>query len=235
MSTFLELCKSVAQDSGTIPDLNAPATVTSQTGRLLRIVGWTRDAYKDIQRHREDWRWMQHEFTGSTVADVQAYLADAIGVTSRFASWTFRDEAGVAIASIYDPTESRATEGFLTDIPYEIFRRNYMYGAGVNERGKPIYVSVDPQDRLVLWPTPDKTYIVRGMYRKSPQILAADADIPEMPSSYHEAIKWRALILLGTFDEAMEQLPLWAASYREQIAALERTQTPRVRMGGPLA
>ncbi len=73
MSSYLELCQAVARDSGTVSDLTAPSTVASQTGRLLRIVNWTAEAYEHIQLERDDWRWLRKEFDGSTLATVRRY------------------------------------------------------------------------------------------------------------------------------------------------------------------
>ena len=82
---------------------------------------------------------------------------------------------------------------------------------------------------------PDAVYTIRGEFYRGPQILTLTADVPEMPLAHHDAIKWRALILLGTFDEAPEQIPQWKEFLGEYMAPLVRKNTPRIQLPGPLA
>ena len=233
MSSFLELAQAVARDSGTVSDLTAPPTVTGQTGRLLRIVNWTAEGYRDIQRRRDDWRWLRREFSGQTIAAVPRY---ALNTTSeRFKHWVFHSDDGENTFSIYLTADGQAGEGWLTYVPWDQFRRTRLFGSAAAHTGKPGYITVDPLNRLVVYPIPDDIYTIRGEYYQAPQILTADDDVPEMPEAHHEAIKWQALILLGVFDEAPKQLPAWTTFLGEHIASLERTQTPRVVLAGPLA
>jgi len=233
MSTFLELCQAVARDSGTVSDLTSPSAVTGQTGRLLRIVNWTAEAYGDIQRRRDDWRWLRKEFEGATLATVRRYALNV--TTERFKHWVFESEDGNDTFSVYKTSEGQSTEGWLQYVPWDEFRRTYMFGSVADDTRKPTHISVDPASQLVLWPIPDAVYTIRGEYYRGPQILAADSDTPEMPLAHHEAIKWQALILMGTFDEAVEQVPAWAEFLKWHIAALERKHTPRIQLPGPLA
>ncbi len=233
MSSYLELCQAVARDSGTVSDLTAPSTVASQTGRLLRIVNWTAEAYSDIQRKRDDWRWLRREFDGETLATVQRYALNL--TTERFKHWVFESEDGNDTFSIYKTSEGQSTEGWLRYVPWDEFRRAYLFGPRADDTGKPRVISVDPAAQLVFYPIPDAVYTIRGEFYRGPQILAANADVPEMPLAHHDAIKWQALILLGVFDEAPDQIPAWAAFLGEHMAALVRKQTPRIRLPGPLA
>lgn len=235
MATFLQLCRKVARESGTISDLNAPISASGQNGRLLRIVNWTADAYDDIQTMREDWRWLQHSFSGQTIADVQTYNWSAMGITERFGGWVWPSTDQHPEYSIFKTTDGPAKEGYLRQIPWKTFRQRYMFGQAMLDRGMPVMFSVTPQEELAFYPTPDDEYTIRGDYRKAPQRLELDADVPEMPTAHHDAIKWQALILMGTFDEAFDQIQLWQRNLQKHTAALERQQTPRISMTGPLA
>lgn len=233
--TFLELCQAVARESGTVPNLTEPSTVSGQSGRLSRIVHWTREAYNDIQRRREDWRWLHGEFSGNTVAATRRYDGAAMGIASRFSRWIAADENGEPTISLYKTSEGRANEGWLVHLPWPDFRRRFLIGSAATDTGKPAYVTVDPSDQLVLHRIPDADYTVSGEYYKAPQTLSADADEPEMPEKHHMAIVWQALVLMGTHDEATGQVPLWEYNLDTHIEALMLTQTPSVRLGGPLA
>lgn len=227
MATFLQLCQAVARESGTVSDLSSPGTVGGQTGRLLRIVNWTRDAYLRIQTRRTDWRWLRADFAGETLAGVRYYAS----ADQRFSHWTVNDPHRAF--SIYRTADGPAGEGWLHVLAWDEFRRRCLIGE--QQTGQPVLAAIDPQDRLALHPVPDGVFTLRGEFHRGPQTLAADADVPEMPEGHHQAIVWQALVLLGTFDEAFDQIPVWQQFFMDHMNELARTQLPRVTWGDPLA
>ena len=90
---YLELCKRVHQElgagDGSLPG-TVPTTVTSQTGDLLRIVGWVQRAWEDIQSTHEDWLFLQREGTVATVIGQQAYTITVTSETAQTASGVTR-------------------------------------------------------------------------------------------------------------------------------------------------
>lgn len=235
MTTNLQLCQDTARDSGTFPNLMTPQTTTGQSGRVQRLIYWVRDAYNDIQRHRPDWRWLRTDFSGTTISGVQTYDSTAMGIASRFSNWIHQGARGRESFTIYLTSSGISTEGFLEFIEWEDFRNMVLVGSSSTETGYPNYISINDQNELVLYPIPDDAYTVRGRYYKDLQTLSADADVPEMPARFHEMIKWRALILLGTFDEATEQQPHWQINYQNAMSELVRHQTPGILAAEPLA
>lgn len=235
MSTFLQLCQDVARESGTVPNIGEPSTTTDQSGRLLRIINWTASAYADIQRHKNYWRWLHADFSGETISGTREYSASAMSVSTRFSRWIFHGEQGDNLFTTYKASEGQDTEGFLTFVDWANFRRKFAIGSAVSDTGKPAYVTVNDQNELVFYPTPDAGYTVRGVYYKSPQTLSADDDVPEMPEDFHIAIQWRALMLLGAYDEAPNQVPNWTAEYFKVMQDLRSHQLPRIRQAGALA
>lgn len=243
MATFLELCQKVAQESGTVADLTSPTSVTGQTGRLKRVVDWTRRAYDEIQNEHQDWRWMQADFEGSTIANTRAYDSTAMGITERFSHWVEREsgeatdliDGATSLFTVQDPALGREDEQPLAVWPWYEFRRQMLVGGAAERTGKPQVVAIDDLDRLSFYPLPDKAYTIRGRYGKGLQDLSANADVPEMPARYHDLILWSALLSLGNYDEAPEQMAKWAASYGALRFQLERHQKPRIRLGRALA
>lgn len=230
MSTFVQLCRAVARESGTVPTIGDPATVTGQTGRLARIVAWVNLAYTHIQNEEDNWGWLFSDFSGAISIGLQTYEPAVFGL-SRFARWSgFDDELNW---TIYKNTDGVNGEGFMTYLPYDEFRRRFF--VGTVQSGKPQFVSVNPRNEIVVGPKPDVACTIKGQYQKGPQSLAADGDIPEMPERFHNAILWKALIYLGTFDEAMAQIPNWNAFLTESMSLLRSDQLPQVTMAGPLA
>lgn len=233
MATFLDLARRVASDSGTVDSGVLPATVTGQTGRLAKIVRWTNDAWRDIQNAHTAWRWMQGEFTGSTVAAQVRYDAVTDFSLPRFAEWIYTNYGGEDRLSIYDPAVGVSSEGMLSFWEWDRFYA--VKTRGTVQTGKPTVFSIDPANMLCLSPTPDKAYTVRGLYQKTPQDLTADTDVPEMPARFHTMIAEAALMRLGTHDEAVTQLPLWQLRKLTEFSQLESSQLPRLRLAGALA
>jgi len=231
---FIELCQEVARESGTISGVK-PTSVSGQSGRLLSVVNWTSQAYGMIQRDRRDWRWLEGAFSGNTVSGTRNYLPATMGIASRFAGWHLRTDETYRSMSAYLTATGRADEQWLAFKQWMDFQPVYDFGENATKTGRPIYFTVTPNNEIALWPTPDAVYTIRGRYRKGAQILRSDADIPEMPEENHPAIVWQALILLGTYDENVNQLPNWLAFYRDQMRNLREAQLPIISLGGPLA
>ncbi|MYD93355.1 MAG: hypothetical protein F4Y02_06625 [Chloroflexi bacterium] len=241
MATFLELCQAVAAESGTIHGVQ-PATTTGQTDRLGLIVGWVRQAWVDIQ-NSADWRFLYRDFTQAGVVRLVQGQRTYTGklLRSDFARWVLADPLnGTGMTA--DPGErgDRSGEFELFPMDYEAYRRTHQFVVG-DEQGVPRNVAVNYENDLVVGPIPDRTYVLRGPYVRAPQMLGKDADgndlsqpdedVPIMPAQYHEAIKWKALRLLGEFDEA-DTLVLQTAdiNYRSYASAMRRDL---LRRGGP--
>lgn len=235
MSTYLELCQRTAFDSGTVGAQIQPATVAGVTGRLLRVCRWVDDAYQDIQQMHQQWRWLQSDFSGNTIVGTQNYNAAAMGIADRFDHWIYRGEdEAMSMFSIYKTSEGQASEVRLTFVDWERMRDMYLIGAAASTTGTPQAFSINPANEITLYPIPDDTYTIRGRYYKAPQELTADADTPEMPAQFHKAIKWKALLLMGTFDEAITQFPVWQRNLDRVIFDIEADQLPRMKLGAPL-
>ncbi|GAA4108863.1 hypothetical protein ACFFTN_01455 [Aminobacter aganoensis] len=235
---YLALCQRVASESGTVSGVK-PTTVVGQVDRLAKIVRWVDDAWRQIQNAHSTWLWMQAEFYGPTVASQQRYaysafndLATASTIT-RFADWIYSSNDVDSGITIYDPSIGVADEGALIFRDWEWFYRTQL--RGTQSEGKPSMFAIAPDSKIVLSWTPDKVYTIRGRYRKDTQVLAADADIPELPTRFHDVIVDIALMLLGTHDEAPTQIPLWRMRQSEKFSNLERDQLPRMSLGDTLA
>lgn len=233
MSTFLELCRGVARESGTMTGGSSSiGSVVDQTGRAALIVKWTDSAWRAIQTHRSTWEWMNAQFEKALTIGKQDYSGADFALTrlSRFLA-----DNRMRRVTLYDPAIGYADEGYLSYVSYAEFYPTYQVGSNRSSTGKPQIVSINDTGKLVLWPTPDKAYMVRGWYRKTPQTLALDADVPECPEEFHEVIQWRALMFLGQYDESVTQFPFWNVEFRRILSLMEREQLPMIQMPGALA
>ena len=234
---FLALAQKVYQEckfpSGTAA---RPTAVTGQSGQLKRIVDWTADAYKELQRLHPNWRWMRRAFTLNTVLGDGIYaFGDAtdvdVGVAiSRFSRWWLND--------LYDQPKSYlsssgvSVEYRLIWLPWESFK--YLYRIGTQNNGKPVHISVDPQNNLVLGPKPDGVYVVSGDFQRGVQVLAADGDTPDMPADYHDLIVYYAMEKYGANAVAAETFARARLEAHRSLRALELNQLPDICIAPPL-
>ena len=232
MSTNLELCQKLRQntvDSGT-----GPTTVVGQTGSMRRYVDWIVDAWNDIQTSSEFWRWMRKSFYVDTSASDGAYAygdcTDTVSaaVITRFSRWY----QGRYDWKCYLSSTGVSGEYFLIWLDWEDFR--YQYRKGTQTDGTPVHVSQDPTGAFVLGPIPNAVFRVSGDYQIGTQVMTADADIPEMPSRFHDLIVYEAMAKYGGNSIAPEAMVRAVAEGTPLRAALELDQLPRMRLGRPL-
>lgn len=232
MSTFLQLCALLATRSGAIG--TAPTTVVGQTGRQGKCVDWIMNAWTLIQNDLPEANWLQGEVSAvSLTISTMSYSATALGVSSRFASWKGdRMVDGLAYRpwTIYDNSIGQADETVLTQITYQDWRATY--DRNTHDATRPLYYALAPDDTIRFGPKPDIAYKVRGEYVKTPQVLAVDADTPEMPARFHEAIVWRAIMLMAGHDESDQAYNQASAKYGELMLAIMRDTLPRITIGG---
>ncbi|WP_375188406.1 hypothetical protein [Sphingobium yanoikuyae] len=220
---FLALFKAAASDSGIVAGFNNVATLAGVSGRPAQLAGWVRDAWIDIQNERNDWTWMRRRFGPVALTpSVNLYLAAELGVT-RLGQW-LGDRPGYRTFTVYDPDRGPASETDMEQISYD--RWIERWGRGAHDSQMPREWAISPARELLLGPTPDKAYLLKGEYRASAQILSADADTPEMPEEYHRVIIPRAIRLAASSDEAWQPLIDKTNQYSELRNALVRDQTP---------
>ena len=233
MSTFLQLCQDVARESGTISGIN-PTAVASQTGRLLKIVEWTAQAWVMIQNLHADWRWMQKTFSGTTSVGAGKYTPASFSITD-LRDW-LRDDR----VTLYQPHTIFLTatgvsdEGPLREITWQQYRTRYDRGSQTNNY--PSEYAISPAGEFCAGPIPDDTYTINGEYRQAAVVLVADADIPALPTAFEQIIVWQAIMLLAESDEAVEQRAAAIIKYNALLEDLQRDQLPVVSLGGsPIA
>jgi hypothetical protein len=81
---------------------------------------------------------------------------------------------------------------------------------------------------LNLGAVPDAVYTAYGDYYRKAVSLAVSADTPAMPSQFHMAIVYRALMKYAGFDAAPEVKQEAIENYKMLMQALERDQLPDV-------
>ena len=69
---------------------------------------------------------------------------------------------------------------------------------------------------------------MRGEYRKAPQVLTANSDVPELPEEFHSIIVWAAIILMAKHDESPTGLQAAVDTYRPMLYQLQASQLPEI-------
>jgi hypothetical protein len=223
--TFLQLCQRTRQECGISG--TGPSTVVSQAGEMRRVVDWVNTAYEEIQLARSNWNWMRADFSFNTTATDYDYTAAEAGITTRFSQWD------VDTIKSYKTSIGVSNEFELGELLYRQYRSIYLTGS--QPSGTPICFSVAPDKKLLLGPNPDGVYTVSGQYWKTPQILSANADVPEMPEEFHMLIVYMAMESYALFESAGEVLARSQKKSMRYMNRLEINQLPDVQMANPLA
>ncbi|MDH3386882.1 MAG: hypothetical protein OEN02_03170 [Gammaproteobacteria bacterium] len=200
MSTFVELAQDMRRQAGLSGA--GPADVTTAIGIELRLVNYIRDAWTSIQNHPKPWKWMWQDYSipspGSgplqTIASVTDYQLTDCG---RIWTGTFRS---------YLTATGTSDRQRMRYVDFESFQQRY--GVVTPSSRRPVQVTRIPNGSLRFYPPPNDIYSIEFECQKTPQILAANDDIPEMPAHYHALIVFEALKRFGKAEDAPEIIKL---------------------------
>ena len=229
MSTFLEICQDTASEAGFIDNTTDLVSVVNQSSMLGKTVRWVREAWTDIQREKSHWKFQHGTFNVTLSNGVQIYDATTLNVT-RLNRWVTNKKVW-----IHDKSIGLGDETELKFLPYDEFRARFNYGTSASDTGRPTFYTVEPDNELAFYPTPNAEYGVRGTYYKSAQILTANTDVPDMPEDYHSLIKWCALEKYAGYDEANSQIQYWLSQKKMVKSDLVRDQLQEIKLGGALS
>jgi hypothetical protein len=236
VATFLALCNQVVTRSGVIGA--ALTSVATTSARQAKCVDWVAHSWELIQS-LQDWDFLKAEVPAVALTiGTASYSGAALGISTRFDK--FRGERpgrnGIYRPwTIYDNAIGVSDEMPLQQIGYPTWREMYDRSTQVNNR--PVHYAFAPDGTIRFGPIPNKQYMVRGEYLKAPQILAADADVPDMPSKFHPIIVWRAIMLASEHDEAPMGLNGAVSQFQQLLIDMEAEFLPEMDpyAAGPLA
>lgn len=226
MSTKLDLCMDLRREAGISG--SGPTTTISQVGEMGRVVEWIDTAHESIQNLFASWRFLQTEFTFSTVASTANYTKIVVGLTE-LGSWktdTFR---------CYLTSLGVSDEQEVYYVPWDQFRYEYGRGTQSTMTGRPSIVTIKPDLSLTFWPIPSAVYTVDGEYFKRAQVMGADISEPLIPQQFQAIIVWRALMYYGAYAGADEKYAHGQNEYKALLTKLVKNQLPRISYGAPLA
>ena len=213
-----------------------PSTVIDQKGEMANSVNWVADAYMELQ-NKLLWRWLRERFTLNTAAGVDTYAPlvaiseDTGQIIDRFKRWRINDVRNQP--RCYLATGNIRNASRLSYLSWDDFRD--IYTTQQSTDSQPSHITIDPQDNIVLGPTPNAEYVIVGEYHKSAQTLVENTDIPEMPNDYHMLLVYLAMEDKGFFDSAGEIIARAQKKQNTLMRQLIAEQGPVIRQAGPLA
>lgn len=213
--TYLELCQRLRREASVSGE--GVGSVLNQLGEPQRLVDWIATAYEDIQRLKEDWRFLTKDFSFTTNNDQNTYDGIGIGLAD-FANW--RETS----LRIHRTTDGVSDQQLLTYLDYNTeFRNSRGFGAAQTLVQRPYECTVKPDNSLLLFPIPDASgYTVTGEYYQTPHKLVNNTDIPIFPERFHMVIVWKALIYYGLYESAQEMVEQGQRNYNALYAKLEQ-------------
>lgn len=234
MSTRLQLVQALHREIDAAG--SGPTATTNQTGEFQLLVDWVDNAWIEIQ-NRHPWRWLRRKFTLATTSGDDTYAfgdctdVDAAAAISRFSYWHFSDS--VHPPRIYLTSAGSGTETWLISVIWEQF--SLVYKLGTQNNGYPSWITVDPQNNILLGPQPAGAYTITGDFYRGAQIFSADGDIPEMPTRFHRLIVYWAMKKYGRYRESRGALIAGEAEGDPMMRDLEYDQLEQPPWAGPLA
>ncbi len=237
---YLQLVQDLAQECliGSTP----PTTLVEQPTDITNCARWIVQAYEEIQLRPIEWRWLRRRFRITTTAGDGTYaygdcqdITDAAATIDRFSNWMIPASihtAGRTAPTIYLQSAGAASRTYLAPLDWNRYQQIVPPGQA---NSRPVHIVVDPQDRIILSPTPNDTYIIEGEYYRGPQTLSDEEDVPEMPAPFHRLIVYRALEKYGFNQVSQESLARAAKDGNRMMRQLESRQRPTLYMPSPFA
>jgi hypothetical protein len=127
------------------------------------------------------------------------------------------------------------SEIFMPYIDYEVWRDGYEYGALRQVQTRPTVITITPDKSIGLAPFPIAGYTVLGDYYRIPTEMSGNTDIPALPTQYHMAIVYKAMMAYGSYEGASEVYQRGEMEYSKWLRRIHRDRMPEIMVGGALA
>lgn len=234
----LSLVNSLIQEAGVS---GGPlTTAVGLTGEMLRMSTWIDASWNEVQTEHDDWNWMR----SSNLLGLGASFVTVAGSAS-YPLGTTAGTVGVAVDSFgkwdketfrcYTTTVGTNDEQFLDDIPYDVWRDAYMFGAMRSVQTRPVAVAVGPDESVNIGPPSNGLYTITADYFVAPSVMTADTDVPTgLPLRYHMIIVYKAMMKYAGYESAQEVWSRGNSEYNLMFNQLEAVRLPQIGFVGAL-
>ena len=205
---------------------------SGQVGKSLAFVNWVNDAWMDIQQKHPDWLFMRPSFTVNTTASNGNYLFSACtdvptaAAISAFRYW-HRDTL-----KIYLTSGGVGGERHLPYIPYSAWYT--VYNTNTQTDSTPVLFTIANNRSLNIAPKPNGIFTITGEYQKTATQLSGNAALPSLPTEYHDAIVYRALMFYAMNEEISFLYQTAEKEFKAIIGRMTLSQLPELAMAEPL-
>ena len=204
------------------------STAQGQVGESGRMVSWVQQAWIDLQTSKEDWLFLRKPFNFNTTGAQWQYTATDAGL-SDFGNWKRDSFRCSSVGQDYKD------EQLMNFMEWTTFRNLYRYANMRNTTARPVVISITPEKDMAFGSTPDQAYVIDAEYYTQPVSLSADSDTPALPTRFHMAIVYRAMMYYAGYEAAPEVLSRGDFEYRRLYSRMEIDQLPTLVSGPPLA
>lgn len=228
--TRLQLAERLRTEAGI--DGNGFTSTENQTGEYAMIVNWVDDALLRIQSSRAQYRFLRKDFSVTLTAATGLYTPTELSITD-FANWINRDvRCRLTALGVSDEQE-------IFFLPWEQFKRSYLFGSAQEQAGRPVHFSIKPDNSIQFWPIPDVGYTITGEYYRTPYEwpITTDPDdaTPPFPDRFHMIVVWAALYFYGANYAESDRYVHGKNEYELMKGELDYDQLPQMGWGAPLA
>jgi hypothetical protein len=210
---FLSLCKEVARQSG-ISDA-APSTVVGQTGEQLRVVNWTAEAWREIQRSDlkqwgRYWRFMLQPFSATLASAANTFSMDStVDLPMKNSFYAYKTADG--------RTEANPLEW----CDWEEFRDIYEF---TDDTDIPAVITQKPDLTMKVYPKANDAYTIEYEALIKPVTLAANADEPACLERFQWAIIWLATMKHAAHMENPAAFETAGGEYQRLLIDMQETE-----------
>jgi hypothetical protein len=212
---------------------SGPTSTLVQTGEYAMVVEWVDTAYRDVLNMHDEWLFLRSvgsfALTGGTdLADgTERFTPTALGLTD-FKAW-IKDDARCYLTALGTIDEQE-----IFWVPWDEFRRSYMFGAARADQGRPLHFTIAPDKSLVFWPAVSGNYTMPMEYYRAGVAMTLDESVPVFPDYYHMIIVWRALIYYAASYAEADKYAHAQNEYRRLKREMELKELPQMGWGDPL-
>jgi hypothetical protein len=207
---FLQLAQTVRRESGISGD--GPVNVAAQTGMYGKVINWVQQAHEEIQLAEHQWRFDWAKTTQTLTAGQAVY--DPLDWNLQVRQW--KRDTPYAYLTANGPN-SRHWLAFLSYPEMVHLQTN-------DTTGLPVYFTETPDRKLELYPAPQAGVTLVMEYFRKPLVLVNNSDEPRMPSEYHMAIAWRAVMMCCAEIEDMARFGVAMKNYTEMMMRMRATE-----------
>jgi hypothetical protein len=211
-----------------------PTALTSQSEEYMRLLDFVNEAYVAILNLHQDWRFMRASASCATVNGQSTYSPTTDFLLSDFGYWAL-DSANNDTFRNYQTAAGMNSEVFMSLLEYDEWRDTYLFSALRTTYARPLVYALAPDESIACGPIPASGYTLVGDYYRVPTEMTLTTSTPIIPTQFHMAIVYRAMMYFGVSESAPEVYQEGKDEFGRMIRSMETAYLRRPQLAGALA